>query len=454
MGELVFGAFMPHPPIIVREVGGRELDRVASTVRAMEQACADILAANPEVIAVISPHAPAFQGAVGVCVDRMLKGSFADFGSPEVQFNYTNEERFAEQLIQILEREHFPVHRLSEARIRKYSFGENLDHGVMVPLYYLRQAGFDGSLSVISLGLLPYKDLLRFGVYLVRAIEASCLRVAVVASGDLSHRLLPGAPAGYDPNGKVFDELIQDKLGRKDVEGIVNLPPVLVERAGECGLRPLIMLLGCLSVYEWTPRILSYEGPFGVGYLVCEFFVDKRADAGKAPGREEPVAVRIARSSLESWVKYGQKCALPQDIPPELRDPAGVFVSLKKHGKLRGCIGTIYPTRRTAAEEIAAMAIESGTADPRFPPVEVDELEELSYSVDILKPPQRVGGIEELDPRRYGVIVRSGRKTGLLLPDLPGVDTPEEQVAIAKQKAGIGPGEPFELERFEVIRYC
>lgn len=141
------------------------------------------------------------------------------------------------------------------------------------------------------------------------------------------------------------------------------------------------------------------------------------------------------------------------EVSPGLKQPAGVFVSLKKHGQLRGCIGTIVPTRSSAAEEIVQNAISAATNDPRFPKVDASELDELEYSVDILGRPEPVESLDQLDPSRYGVIVSRGSKRGLLLPDLEGVDTVEEQVEIARHKADIGPGEQVKLERFEVMRY-
>ncbi|EAX47613.1 AMMECR1 domain protein [Thermosinus carboxydivorans Nor1] len=168
---------------------------------------------------------------------------------------------------------------------------------------------------------------------------------------------------------------------------------------------------------------------------------------------EESAPVALARKSLEYYLQHGRPMPEPADMPAELRGQAGVFVSLKKRGELRGCIGTFVPTQPTIAAEIIQNAISAGTGDPRFWPVELDELPELDISVDILSEPERVDSLAELDPHKYGVIVRRGRRSGLLLPMLEGVDTVEEQVAIAMQKAGIKPGEEIELYRFTVTRY-
>lgn len=168
--------------------------------------------------------------------------------------------------------------------------------------------------------------------------------------------------------------------------------------------------------------------------------------------REASLPVRLARQSLEHYLRTGKVLQVPDPLPPELAGRAGAFVSIKKHGNLRGCIGTIAPTRANLAEEIIYNALAAGLEDPRFPPVTVEELPDLTYSVDVLNEPEPAT-MADLDPRVYGVIVSCGRRRGLLLPDLEGIDTPQEQVAIACQKAGIKPDEPYCLERFTVTRY-
>ena len=170
--------------------------------------------------------------------------------------------------------------------------------------------------------------------------------------------------------------------------------------------------------------------------------------------KEHSPQVRLALSSVEAYLLRGRVIDPPDDTPPELlSEQAGVFVCFKKHGVLRGCIGTIEPVEDCAAMEIIRNAISAATSDPRFPLVRPDELPYLNCSVDVLAPPEAVRDISELDPKRYGVVVKSGARRGVLLPDLEGVDTAEDQVSIASQKAGIYPGEPCELFRFEVKRY-
>ena len=170
--------------------------------------------------------------------------------------------------------------------------------------------------------------------------------------------------------------------------------------------------------------------------------------------KEESAYVRLARETIENYIKYGKIIAPPLDISKEIiNQKAGVFVSIKKFGNLRGCIGTFMPTQENIVQEIIKNAISAVVDDPRFSPVTVSELGDLIISVDVLSPPEEISDISELDPKKYGVIVSSGYKKGLLLPDLEGVDTAEYQIDIAKRKAGIYPDEKVKLYRFEVKRY-
>lgn len=163
--------------------------------------------------------------------------------------------------------------------------------------------------------------------------------------------------------------------------------------------------------------------------------------------------VTLAREAIKTYLEKGNVLRLPDVLTNEMREKNGVFVSLKIKGRLRGCIGTFEPSYSNVAEEVIHNAISSATKDPRFMPVTLSELENIDISVDVLTAPEPIKSADELDPEKYGVIVKSGCKRGLLLPDLEGVDTVEEQIEIAKSKAGIADGEAVELFRFEVKRY-
>jgi AmmeMemoRadiSam system protein A/AmmeMemoRadiSam system protein B len=449
-GGIVFAALSPHPPIIVPEVGGREAEHAADTVRGMEKLASRIAEARPETIVVITPHGPVLRDSLLVAMAQPLAGDFSQFGAPGVVVKTENDEQLSRRIIEEAARRGIRCVPLERE--------VGLDHGSLVPLYYLSRAGIRCRLVSVTMGMLSRRRLYEFGKGIQVACAGLSRRCAVIASGDLSHRLVRGAPAGYSPRGKEFDRAICDALREGDPRPIESMDERLAEDAGECGLRPLLMMFGALDGLEYESELISYEGPFGVGYAVATFKVtgaarsDRAGDGRRMPSRDPYVS--LAKMSLESFVRYGRRAEKPADLPPDMRRRAGAFVSLKKFGRLRGCIGTIEPCREDLASEIIQNAISAGTEDPRFPPVTEDELDDLEYSVDVLGVPEEVAGAEELDPRRYGVIIQKGHRRGLLLPDLEGVDTVEKQLAIARQKAGISPGEAgVRLFRFTVERH-
>ena len=227
-------------------------------------------------------------------------------------------------------------------------------------------------------------------------------------------------------------------------------------------------MAGALDGLEVEAKAYSHEDVTGVGYGICSFHPkgkseDRRFLAKYRAEREEKLNarraaedpyVRLARETVETYVTERRTPEIPEGLPEEMeRERAGVFVSLHKDGALRGCIGTFLPTRENIAREIVSNAVSAATRDPRFDPVRPEELKWLEISVDVLSKPERISGTDQLDVKRYGVIVSSGGRRGLLLPDLDGVDTVEEQVDIARRKGGIPEGAPLTLERFEVKRH-
>ena len=264
----------PHPPIIIPEVGGEELRTADRTVTGMRAWARETALANPETLVFISPHAPFLQGALGWLSGLELTGSFAAFEAPGVAFRAKMDRDLALSIAAEAAGEGVKVVEVNT---------RSLDHGVMVPLYYLQEAGVSADLVVFGISLLPPERHFRFGQALARAFARSPRRVSLIASGDMSHRLQPGAPAGYDPQGQVFDQLILDSLTGMDTDRIMGIPEVLADRAGECGLRPIIMLLGALSDFDVESKIYSYEGPFGVGYLVAGFQLKGKKSGSAAP---------------------------------------------------------------------------------------------------------------------------------------------------------------------------
>ncbi|MBP2651521.1 MAG: Extradiol ring-cleavage dioxygenase class protein subunit [Firmicutes bacterium] len=281
MKHLVACALLPHPPIMVPEVGKNDCKKVQATIVATQQVAQAVKDAKAQTVVLMSPHGPVFKDAIGLSVYPRLKGNFAAFGAPDVVLGYETDRQLLKQILHKAERLGVNVIEITDEVAKTYRFALELDHGAMVPLYYLQQAGFRGQLVHISVGMLPYEEMYTFGKAVQAAIGLVNKKVAVIASGDLSHRLAPNAPAGYSPRGAEFDRLLLEKLASLDTKGVINIDKKLVAEAGECGLRPTVFLMGVMGELKVDTKVLSYEGPFGVGYGVVLCTMKKDDDSAK-----------------------------------------------------------------------------------------------------------------------------------------------------------------------------
>ena len=456
------GAFvLPHPPLIVPEVGKGQEQGIRLTTEACEEAARRIAALKPDTIVLATPHSVMYADYFHISPGSKAAGDLSRFAGNTPKINVTYDRELISEIEDEAAKSNIPAGTQGEK-------SPSLDHASVVPLYFINKEYTDYKLVRIGVSGFSYADHYRIGVSIAAAAEKLDRNVVFIASADLSHRLKPDGPYGLSPEGAQFDSMITSAMSKSDFLQFLNFSPDFCEKAGECGLRPCIMMAGALDRKKVDAELLSYEGPFGVGYAVASFvptnpddsrdflsqYLDserKRLDSIKSNADEY---VKLAEYVVTNYTKNGKKPPLPDGLPSEmLKERAGVFVSLKKHGNLRGCIGTISPVSKSIAEEICRNAVSAAAEDPRFDPVRASELDDLVYSVDILGEPEPISSPAELDVERYGVIVTSGYKRGLLLPNLEGVDTVERQLDIAKQKAGISKSEPYTIERFEVVRH-
>lgn len=456
------GIMVPHPPLVVPSVGRGAERGIAATARAFGRAAEFAMSFEPETLVIISPHAVMYADYFHVSPRAGASGSFAQFGAPQEIFDAAYDAEFVRALEAATEERGFPAGTLGER-------GRQLDHGVMVPLYFIaRAAGKMPKIVRAGLSGLPLTKHYEFGRLIADTSEKLGRRVVVVASGDLSHKLKADGPYGFSPDGPVYDGRIMDVMGRAAFGELFDFPEDFCESAAECGHRSFVIMAGAFDGRAVRAERLSHEGPFGVGYGVCTFeggacddsrrfleiYEEKEARRLAAIKSAEDEYVRLARASVEHYVRTGRRLEMPEGLPDDMtRRRAGVFVSLHEDGRLRGCIGTTAPVTPCVAREIIDNGVSAASRDPRFIPVEPDELDRLVYSVDVLEPPERIESPSQLDVKKYGVIVTKGGRRGLLLPDLDGVNSVDEQIAIAKQKAGIAQDEDVELERFEVTRH-
>jgi len=463
MASIVFACVAPHPPIIVHEIGHGREKATQKTIDALEQVAREMARHQPQTAILISPHGPAQPDAFGILVGPRADGSLDAWDAPQVTFAFENDVQAASLIREEAQQARVPLEPLERWRYRDSTgrWCDGLDWGCTVPLYHLRPGLGEAKLVPLCISYLSPHQHFALGQAVTQAVERLGKRVVIIAAADLSHNL------NHGPLGPLFDEKIQKAIAEWDVNTVLDMDADFRQQAAEDAVLPLSFLMGALDGLRARPHVLSYEGPFGVGYLVAAIDIEGAAEAREAfataaeagkpspnPGTEagsHPL-VRLAREAVETFVCHGRVIE-PTDLSEEMLEQTGAFVSIKKSGELRGCIGTLEGTQGNLALEVVRNAIDSATRDPRFLEVTPEELDGLSYSVDVLSPAEPVSGPEELDPKRYGIIVRLGPRRGLLLPDLEGVSTVDEQISIAKDKAGIPPEESPELFRFTVRRY-
>ena len=266
-GSIVFAGIAPHPPLLIPEVGGSRIEQVADSQRALREFSFRLVDAKPETVVVVSPHSPLDPRAFTARSSLELIGDFGEFYARKVLLNFPNDL----ELVDAVKRA--AVAEGAEMRLldREYP----LDHGALVPLYYLHEAGWRGPIVVIGFTLQSNETHLAFGRAIAHAAVAINRRVALVASGDLSHRLIVGGPYEYEPTAHLFDEQIVDAITLGDRSAVINIDPDLRTRAGECGYRSIVVALGAAGENVRDYHVLSYEGPFGVGYMVAVLVDDR-----------------------------------------------------------------------------------------------------------------------------------------------------------------------------------
>ena len=532
-------AFMvPHPPLIVPAVGQGGEEQIRETSEAYDTVARQIAQIEPETIIIATPHSVMYQDYFHISPGSTAHGDLGAFRAPQVSFDETYDEELVSVICDYAE----------DIGLQAGTLGErdaSLDHGTMIPLYFIEKYYKGAKIVRIGLSGQSYESHYELGMIIQAAADTLGRRAVFVASGDLSHKLQEYGPYGFAEEGPQYDERIMDVCGRAAFGELFDFDEDFCDKAAECGHRSFVMMAGALDCLAVRAEKLSHQDVTGVGYGICSYHVtgpDKsrdflmqyieqqeaalndldgamddldgavddpdgplndpdgpmddldgtmddinrlmddleqmmnqvnefgEEDAGSDEAEENQISdfekedagfheseepyVRLARASVEAYVSGRRKIGIPAWAPREMLDSAaGVFVSIHEFGDLRGCIGTILPFTDCIAEEIISNAISACSRDPRFEPVSPDELDNLEISVDVLTEPEPISGPEQLDVRRYGVIVSCGGRRGLLLPDLEGVDTVPQQIDIARRKGGIGVNEPYKLERFEVIRH-
>ena len=405
----ITGAFiLPHPPIIMPQVGRGEEKKISKTISSFEEIARRVAALKPDTIVLTSPHSIMYSDYFHISPGVSAQGDLGSFGAPQVAVSARYDTWFIGELEKEAKSKGIPAGTLGER-------DKTLDHGTVIPLAFVNKVYSDYSLVRIGLSGLPLADHYRLGMCIARVAERSGKNVVFIASGDLSHKVSASGPYGFAPEGPEFDRQITGAMAEGDFLKFLSFPPEFTEKAAECGLRSCVIMAGALDGKRVQAELLSYEGTFGVGYGTASFFpggedgsrrfleiyLERERSRIEEIKKNEDEYVKLARHCVEHFINTGKLAPVPQGLSDEmLKSKAGVFVTIKKHGELRGCIGTISPVTNSIAEEICRNAVSSCAGDPRFDPVRPEELPDLQYSVDVLSPPENISSPDMLDVKR------------------------------------------------------
>ena len=429
-------------------VAGQFYPAQETTLREMIRGMVDEEVEKEEIIGLVSPHAGyIYSGPVaGAVFSRVkLKDTFIIMGPNHTgmgkPLSIMTEGTWETPLGKAEIDSELARHILAGSKhLQEDSKAHHYEHSIEVQIPFLQYFKQDIKIVPITLAHASGAAYQEIGKEIAQAIKDLSREAVIIASSDMTH---------YEP---------QESAHRKDekaIEAILELnEDELLKRVDEldismCGYAPTVALISAAKKLGATSgELVRYQtsgdttGDYSavVGY------------AGIIIKGMSPLA-KLAQKTVATYVKEGSIPEPPEELTPEMKERAGVFVSIHKLGGLRGCIGTFEPQEDNVAEETITNAVSSATRDPRFPPITPEELKDLEYNVDVLTEPEPIESKDQLDPRKYGVIVESGWQRGLLLPDLEGVDTVDCQIDICRQKAGIAPDEPVKLYRFEVKRY-
>lgn len=467
--------FMPHPPIIIPEIGGGQENMAIKTIQGMRELGQFAGKIKPKTIIYVTPHGNSFSNGTCILDENVLDGNFCDYGYPDIRFSKKVNRFLSTEIFNAFERADYIAVLMDKKLGREYGVKVCLDNGIMVPMHYIDQYYNDYEMVHITPGFTSLRENYYLGQLIQSVIKEVDESVLLVCSGDLSHALMDEGPYDYHPSGDIFDKKIQQAIIDCDPLSLITMDNNIIEEAGQCGLRSFLIGFGYVDGVGHESKVISYEGPFGVGYLTGFLKeninkknpsllkkIDKYAiDLYEKKNSQEDDYIKLARKSIETYVKTFKKLNFEKvkdefsdDFIEEVKDErSGVFVSIHTQGNLRGCIGTIYPSQDFLIEEIIYNSISACSKDPRFNAVEEWELLQIDIKVDVLGEPECIQSLEQLDVVKYGVIVEKGSKRGLLLPNLEGINSVDEQIEIAMNKANINSKEDMKLYRFQVIRH-
>ncbi len=459
--SIIAGFLLPHPACSIPQIGKGDEDIVFKTVSSIKKVADRIATLKPDTIVIISAHAEAYSDYFQISDGDVAIGSLAKYEAYDVTFRNYYDREFVKTLCAFCHNEN--VSAGIDGENRHY-----LDHGTMIPLYFINQKYRSYNLVRVGVSGLPLIDHYKLGQIIRKTANELNRKVVVVASGELSHCLNGDAPYGYNPIGPKYDARFNKMLTTGNFLDLFSFNEDMLESSKQCCHRVMTIMAGTLDRTAVIPTLLSYEGQLGTGFSVAEFDA-KENDSSRAFGdiylnneftyvtkkkETEDIYVSLARKSIENIVNTGKRLRLPSKLPPEMIEAQkGVFITIREKGALRGCLGSAKGLTKNVAQEIISNSMKAATEDPRFNPISKEDLDYLTITVSVVDNLMEVKSVTDLDPSQYGLVVEFGEKHATLLPDLSTVHTVGEQVALAKRKAGIMQDDKCRLYRFSIEKH-
>lgn len=465
MGEIAKFYVMPHPTMIIPELGDGEETKITATTSACEKVADEIGEIKPDTVIVITPHGPLFGNAVAFTNEEKIYGQIKKDDETKVFLNFDINTSLINNITTDLKKENINCVNINSKSCELYGIEYELDYGTIIPMYFIDKKLSDYKIIQITCGEFSKFELYKIGMIIKKAVEESESKAVCIASGELSHRLTEDGPYGYTPEGKNFDVEIQSLLKNGDVLNIYNMDNMKIDAAGTCGMNPLYTMLGVMNGNEVKGNILSYEGPFGIGYAVIDFSLSKteinmyeqiiNEKNKKFQNRleDETIYAKLARESLTKFLMEGIKIEVPSYVTDEMiQNKAGVMISIMKDRKIVANSGYYLPRADNIAEEIINCAINLTSVNVNQTGFGIKDLEDIDIYVETITDVEKVS-IEELNPEEYGVYVRSGMKSGMFFPRIPGVETSEQQLNAALQQGNISSFDDYIIKRFKVTSH-
>lgn len=425
---------VPYSPLLLPLIHDEVQDKLQATLSAYQQVAKEISEYHPDTIVIISTKAFGYKDYIHIDAKEQASGNFSKYGHSEYAIAVEYDTVLVNQICSLAKHNHIPAGKRGEQ-------SDSLDVGTMVPLFFINQYMSDYRIARISTSAVDKEQLDQLGQCISTAAQDIDRKIVIIVSGELSKRLSNDSPYGYHKDSAVFDQYILNSLKDNDLEAWDHINPELSEASAQTILGALQMLKGAISDTLFHSTTLSYEAPFGIGWLIASFH-----------NKDRNPYCALVRSTLLYHLQHGKGMTKIEAGDPKLKRRGGVIVSIYLHGELYAYAGNIHPLYPTIAQEIVHIA-NLAVFHNQKQPLTKEQLLRCEIKIHILSEYEPIFFIEDLNVKYDGLIVTSNQKQGIVFPKTAGIQTAAQQLALALKKSGIDADEYYTMERFKLERY-